>query len=124
MNVLKYPEIDFHLQHKLESDTHVVYSPYGKGEKAIVWSLLGLSVLLFVGNAVLTVKTYGDMTGKSTTLLFMLHLAESINQFSWSATSHSVQIHTERTTPGALPSENLKIASIRLAVLTTSDKKL
>ena len=63
-NVLKNPKIDFHLQHKLESDTHVVYSPYGKGEKAIVWSLLGLSVLLFVGNAVLTVKTYGDMTGK------------------------------------------------------------
>ena len=63
-NVLKNHEIDFHLQHKLESDTHVVYSPYGKGEKAIVWSLLGLSVLLFVGNAVLTVKTYGDMTGK------------------------------------------------------------
>ena len=56
--------LSFILKHKLEGEVH--YSPYGKGEKTIVWSLLGLSVLLFVGNAVLTVKTYGDMTGKKT----------------------------------------------------------
>jgi len=40
----------------------VVYSPYGKSEKALVWTLLGLATILFVGNAVLTVKTYGDLT--------------------------------------------------------------
>lgn len=38
------------------------------GERPIVWFILGLSLLLFVGNAVLSVKLYGDMSVRMATL--------------------------------------------------------
>lgn len=51
---------------KSESGTYA--RPYGRGERTIVWSILGVSVLLFVGNTLLTVKTYGDMSATLTDL--------------------------------------------------------